>query len=131
MLMCIQSVVKFCPLILMILSKNQILKSIKSRYSVVNCFTIPMLILSMLMCIQILVKFCPFHSQDMEQNKILTCIKGRNSQYRSCQLYCVYKIWSQSVYPFSRYEAKTKFGCQSRAVTLVQICSKRRIIIPT
>ena len=34
--MCIQNLVKFCPLVLKILSGNEILKSIKGRHSVVN-----------------------------------------------------------------------------------------------
>ena len=58
------------------------------------------------------------HSQDIEQIQILTSIKGRNpvvklrkkdalkSQHRSYQLQCVYKIWLNSVYLFSRYLAK-------------------------
>ena len=36
MLMCIQNLVKFCPLVLKILSGNEILTSIKGRYSVAN-----------------------------------------------------------------------------------------------
>ena len=36
MLMCIQNLVKFCPLVLKILSGNEILISIKGRNSVVN-----------------------------------------------------------------------------------------------
>ena len=36
MIMCIQILVKFCPLVLKILSENKILTSIKGRYSVVN-----------------------------------------------------------------------------------------------
>ena len=36
MLMCIQILVKFCPLVLKILSGNEILTSIKGRNSVVN-----------------------------------------------------------------------------------------------
>ena len=36
MLMCIQNLVKFCPLVLKILSGNAILTSIKGRNSVVN-----------------------------------------------------------------------------------------------
>ena len=36
MLMCIQNLVKFCPLVLKILSGNEILRSIKSRNSVRN-----------------------------------------------------------------------------------------------
>ena len=36
MMMCIQNLVLFCQLVLKILSKNQILKSIKGRNSVAN-----------------------------------------------------------------------------------------------
>ena len=36
MLMCIQKLVKFCPLVLKILSGNEILTSIKGRNSVAN-----------------------------------------------------------------------------------------------
>ena len=36
MLMCIQNLVKFCPLVLKILSGNEILRSIKGRNSVAN-----------------------------------------------------------------------------------------------
>ena len=36
MLMCIQNLVKFCPLVLKILSGNEILTSIKGRNSVAN-----------------------------------------------------------------------------------------------
>ena len=36
MLMCIQNLVKFCPLVLKILSGNEILTSIKSHNSVAN-----------------------------------------------------------------------------------------------
>ena len=36
MIMCIQNLVKFCPFILLIWSKNRILESIKGRNSVAN-----------------------------------------------------------------------------------------------
>ena len=36
MIMCVQNLVKFCPFIFKILSKNQILESIKGRNSVAN-----------------------------------------------------------------------------------------------
>ena len=36
MIMCIQNLIKFCPFILKIRSKNQILESIKGRSSVAN-----------------------------------------------------------------------------------------------
>ena len=36
MIMCIQNLIKFCPFVLKIWSKNQIFESIKGRNSVVN-----------------------------------------------------------------------------------------------
>ena len=82
--MCIQNLVKFCPFILKIRSKNLILESIKGRNSVANLlkkqrFTILTLILSMMMCIQNLVLFCHFVLKILSKNQILTSIKGRNS----------------------------------------------------
>ena len=71
MLMCIQNLVKFCPLVLKkfcplvlkILSGNEILRSIKGRNSVTNLRKLtlynPNLDLINAMCIQNLVKFCP------------------------------------------------------------------------
>ena len=84
MIMCIQNLVKFCPFILKIWSKNLILESIKNRNSVANLrkkqrFTILMLILSMMMCLQNLVLFCQFVLKILSKNQILTSIKGRNS----------------------------------------------------
>ena len=81
--MCIQNLVKFCPFILKIWSKNQILESIKGRNSVTNLrkatfyntnvdlvhddvYTKFGLILSILLKI-------------LSKNQILTSIKGRNS----------------------------------------------------
>ena len=84
MIMCIQNLVKFCPFILKIWSKNLILESIKGRDSVANLrkkqrFTILTLILSMMMCIQNLVLICQFVLKILSKNQILTSIKGRNS----------------------------------------------------
>ena len=83
MIMCIQNLVKFCPFILKIWSKNLILESIKGRNSVQICrkqqFTLLTLILSMMMCIQNLVLFCQFVLKILSKNQILTSIKGRNS----------------------------------------------------
>ena len=63
MLMCIQNLVKFCPLVLKILSRNKILRSIKGRNSVTNFRNLtlynPNLDLINVMCIQNLVKFYP------------------------------------------------------------------------
>ena len=83
MIMCIQNLVKFCPFILKIWSKNLILESIKGRNSVANLrnqqFTLLTLILSMIMCIQNLVLFCQLVLKILSKNQILTSIKGRNS----------------------------------------------------
>ena len=84
MIMCTQNLVKFCPFILKIWSKNLILESIKGRNSVPNLrkkqrFTILTLILSMMMCIQNLVLFCQFVLKILSKKQILTSIKGSNS----------------------------------------------------
>ena len=84
MIMCIQNLVKFCPHILKIWSKNLILESSKGRNSVANLRKTTMiyiltLILSMMMCIQNLVLFCQFVLKILSKNQILTSIKGRNS----------------------------------------------------
>ena len=42
MSMCIQNLVKFCPLVLKILSGNEILRSIKGRNSVANLRNLPL-----------------------------------------------------------------------------------------
>ena len=44
MLMCIQNLVKFCPLVLKILSRNEILTSIKGRNSVANLLNLTLYI---------------------------------------------------------------------------------------
>ena len=83
MLMNIQNLVLFCQLFLKILSKNQILTSIKGRNSVANlrktkiCNTNVDLVND-----NVYTKFCLnlfISSQDIEQNQILTSIKGRYS----------------------------------------------------
>ena len=81
MIMCIQNLVKFCPFILKISSKNLILESIKGRNSVANLrkTTIYNTMLSMMMCIRNLVLFCQFVLKILSKNQILTSIKGRYS----------------------------------------------------
>ena len=83
MIMGIQNLVKFCPFILKIWSKNQILKSIKSRNCVANLRKTTIyntnVDLVMMMCIQNLVLFCQFVLKILSRNQILTSIKGRNS----------------------------------------------------
>ena len=83
MIMCIQNLVKFCPFILKIWSKNLILESIKGVTLLQICekqqFSLLTLILSMIMCIQNLVLFCQFILKILSKNQILTSIKGRTS----------------------------------------------------
>ena len=142
MIMCIQNLVKFCPFILKIWSKNLILESIKGRNSVANLpkkqrFTIITLILSMMMCIQNLVLFCQFVLKILSKNQILTSIKGCNSvanllKTKICNtnldlvtdnVYTNYglilSIRSQDI------EQKPNFD-----VNLLPICEKQRFTIP-
>ena len=83
MLMFIQILFKFCPLVLKIWSGNEILTSIKGRNSVANLRNLtlnnPNLLLSLLMCIQNSVKFIPLVLKILSGNEILRSIKGRNS----------------------------------------------------
>ena len=83
MIICIQNLVKFCPFILKISSKNKILASFKGRNSVANLRKMtlynPKVDLVKKICIQNLVKFCPFILKIWRKNKILMSIKGRNS----------------------------------------------------
>ena len=75
MIMCIQNLVKFCPFILKIWSKNLILESIKGRNSVANLqkttISLLTLILSMMMCIQNLVLFCQFVLKILSKNQTI------------------------------------------------------------
>ena len=83
MIMCLQSLVSFCQFVLKILSKNQILKSIKGRNSVSNLRKTMIYKTDVdLVNDNVYTKFCLNRSnrfQDIEKNSILTSIKGRNS----------------------------------------------------
>ena len=83
MLMCIQNLVKFCPLVLKILSGNEILTSIKGHNSVANLRNLtlynPNLDIINVNEHTNLVKFCPLVLKILGRNKILTLIKGHNS----------------------------------------------------
>ena len=78
-----QNLVKFCPFILKIWSKNLSLESIKVVTLLQICkkqqFTLLTLILSMMMCIQNLVLLCQFVLKILSKIQILTSIKGSNS----------------------------------------------------
>ena len=79
MIMCIQNLVKLCPVILKILSKNQILVSIKDNSSVANLRKMtlykPNVDLVNDNVKQNLVKLCPFILKIWNKNQI----KGRDS----------------------------------------------------
>ena len=84
MIMCIQNLVTFCQFVLKILSKNQILTSIKGRNSVANLRKTMIYNTNIdLVNDNVYTKFGLNRSisfQDIEQKKqILTSIKGRNS----------------------------------------------------
>ena len=76
--MCIQNLVKFCSLVLKILSGNEILTSIKGHNSVAN---LPLYNPNLdIIDVNVnLVKFCPLVLKILSGNKILTSIKGHNS----------------------------------------------------
>ena len=78
--MCIQNLVKFCPLVLKLLSGNEILTSIKGHNSVANLQKMtlynPNLDLSMLMCIQILFKFCLLVLKILSGNEMVTDLRN-------------------------------------------------------
>ena len=83
MLMCIQNLVKLCPLILKILSGNKLLTSKKGCNSVSNLRKMnlynPNLDIINVNVYTNFVKFCPFVLKILSGNEILTLIKGRNS----------------------------------------------------
>ena len=81
--MCIQTLVSFCQFVLKILSKNQILTTIKGRNSLANLPKTSIYNTKVdLVNDNVYTKFGLNRSiifQDIEQNSILTSIKGRNS----------------------------------------------------
>ena len=83
MMMCIQNLVLFCQLVLKILSKNQILTSIKGRNSVANLRKTKIYNTNLdLVTDNVYTNFgliLSIRSQDIEQKPNLTSIKGRNS----------------------------------------------------
>ena len=83
MIMCIQNLVLFCQFVLKILSKNQILTSIKGSNSVANLRKTKIYNTNLdLVTDNVYTNFgliLSLRSQDIEQNQILTSIKGRNS----------------------------------------------------
>ena len=84
MLMCITILVIFCQLVLKILSGNEILISIKGRYSVVYLRNLmlynPNLDINICKCVyKNLGKFCPLVLKILSGNEILTSTKGHNS----------------------------------------------------
>ena len=110
MIMNIQNLVSFCQFVLKILGKNQIVTRIKGRNSVANLRRTTIYNTNVdLVNDDVYTKFSlilSFVLKILSKNQILTSIKGGNSvanlrknndlqyQHRSCQLLCVYKIWS-------------------------------------
>ena len=81
--MCLQNLVSFCPFVLKILSKNQILTSNKGHNSVANLRKTMIYNTNVdLVNDNVYTKFgliLSNRSQDIEKNQILTSIKGHNS----------------------------------------------------
>ena len=83
MMMCIQNLVLFCQFVLKILSKNQILTSIKGRNSVANLRKTKIYNTNLdLVTDNVYTNFglfCQFVLKILSKTQILTSIKGRNS----------------------------------------------------
>ena len=83
MLMCIQNLVKFCPLVLNILGGNEILTSIKGRNSVANMRNLTLCNPNLdTINVNVYTKsgyILSIGSQDIERKQNLRSIKGRNS----------------------------------------------------
>ena len=83
MMMCIQNLVLFCQFVLKILSKNQILTSIKGRNSVANLRKTKIYNTNLdLVTDNVYINFgliLSIRSQDIEQKPNFDLIKGRNS----------------------------------------------------
>ena len=80
--MCIQNLVKFCLLVLKILSGNEILASIKGHNSVANLQNLPLYNPNLdIINVKVYTKFgfCPLVLKILSRNEILTSIKGHNS----------------------------------------------------
>ena len=123
--MCIQILVTFGQLVFKILSGNEILTSLKGRNSVSNLQKLMIYNPNLdIINVNVYTKFSSIlsiGSKILSGNEILILIKGHNSgaNLRNLPLYnpnldnfickCVYKIWLNSVYWFSRFYAETKF----------------------
>ena len=81
--MCIQNLVKFCPLVLKILSGNEILTSVKGHNSVANLRNLPLYNTNLdIINVNVYTKFgyiLSIGSQDIEQKRNSDINKGRNS----------------------------------------------------
>ena len=107
--MSIQNLVKSCPFILKIWSKNQSLTSIKGCNSVVNLRKTKIYDTNVdLVNDNVYAKFglnLPIRSRNMEQNQILTSMKGRNyvANLRKTMIY-------NNKVDLVNYNVYTKFG---------------------
>ena len=79
MIMCIQNLVKFCPFILKIWSKNLILESIKGCNSVANLQKTIIYFTNVDLVNDDVYTKLQFVLKILSKNQILTSIKGRNS----------------------------------------------------
>ena len=81
--MCMQNLIKFCPFILKIWSKDQILESVKGRNSVANLRKTTIYNTNIDFVnddvYENLVLFCQLVLKTLSKNRILTSIKDRNS----------------------------------------------------
>ena len=77
--MCIQNLVKFCPFILKILSKNQLLTSIKGHNFVANMQKMRLYNPNVDLVHDNVYTKWSIRSQDIEEKQFLMSIKGRNS----------------------------------------------------
>ena len=84
MIMCIQNLIKFCPFILKIWSKKQILESIKGHNSVANLqktmiynTNIDLVNDDVYTKFGLIDSFCQFVLKTLSKNQFLTSIKGR------------------------------------------------------
>ena len=109
MMMCIQNLVLFCQFVLKILSKNQILTSIKGSNSLANLRKTKIYNTNRdLVTDNVYTKFrlnLSIRSQDIDQKPNLTSIKGRNSvaNLRKTMIY-------NTKVDFVDYNVYTKFG---------------------
>ena len=124
-MICIQNLVLFCQFVLKILSKNQILTSIKGRNSVANLrktriYNTNVNLVNDIVFLQSFVSFCQFVLKILSKTQILTSNKGRNS-IANLRKTMIYKtnvdLVNDNVYTkfgqISRNSNSSKLSCMS------------------